>query len=60
MMALKRLKTGTRTAYRRHFYNQPFQSFTDIAHAKAGTRLLFRASAATSAPHFPTKRAAAR
>jgi ATP-binding cassette ChvD family protein len=41
MMALKRLKTGTRTAYRRHFYNQPFQSFTNIAHAKAGTACSF-------------------
>jgi energy-dependent translational throttle protein EttA len=40
MMALKRLKTGTRTAYRRHFYNQPFQSFTNI-HAKAGTACSF-------------------
>ncbi|MGC2827032.1 MAG: hypothetical protein WA322_22855 [Pseudolabrys sp.] len=40
MMALKRLKTGTRTAYRRHFYNQPFQSFTDIAPVKAGTLAL--------------------
>jgi hypothetical protein len=32
IMAPKRLKTGTRTAYRRHFFNQPFQRFTWIAH----------------------------
>jgi hypothetical protein len=31
MMAPKRLKTGTRRAYRRHFSNQPFQRFTAIA-----------------------------
>ena len=42
MMASKRLKTGTRTAYRRHFYNQPFQRFTDIADANGRQRLLFR------------------
>jgi ATP-binding cassette ChvD family protein len=41
MMALKRLKTGARTAYWRHFYNQPFQTFTNIAHAKAGTACSF-------------------
>jgi len=35
MMALKRLKTGTRKAYRRHFSHQPFQRFTAIADAYA-------------------------
>ncbi|MGC2044664.1 MAG: hypothetical protein WA669_12650, partial [Pseudolabrys sp.] len=57
-MASQRLKTVTRTAYGRHFYNQPFQSFTDIRPLKYRQCLLFRSSAATSAPHFPTKHAA--
>ena len=57
-MASQRLKTVTRTAYGRHFYNQPFQSFTVIRPLKYRQCLLFRSSAATSAPHFPTKHAA--
>jgi ATP-binding cassette ChvD family protein len=60
-MAWQRLKTVTRTATARHFYNQPFQRFTVIAHRRAAAlRLLFRVPAATSASNFPTKRAAAR
>jgi hypothetical protein len=56
MMALKRLKTGTRKVYWRHFSDQPFQTFTAIADPEAGAaRLLFAIPAVTSATHFPTK-----
>ncbi len=57
-MAVKRLKTGTRKAYQRHFSYQPFQRFTAVADTRGGPlRLLFAGPAVTSATHFPTKRA---
>jgi hypothetical protein len=53
-MASQRLKTVTRTAYGRHFYNQPFQSFTDFARANAAVLALSKFHRYIS-PAFPDK-----
>jgi len=53
-MASQRLKTVTRTAYGRHFYYQPFQSFTDCARANAAALALSKFHRYIS-PAFPDK-----
>jgi hypothetical protein len=55
-MAPKRLKSGTGPAYRRHFCNQPFQRFTEIADAGRGRRALaLCGSRRYISPAFPDK-----